>query len=285
MSDVVLGLGDLVFEHDALGCGVKRQRDDEEEDADDEEGAVVDAAGDDFAHFLRDDAGHGVSRLEEHAETFGDVGDRDLVASDEEDDHRFANDAAESEEDRGDDSGEGGRDDDTADGLKLVGTESEGGVAEVARHIVDGVFGESEDGGDGHEGKEAPGRKDVEAFDHREAGHPGEGLELAELPEEFAEDDDAEEAEDDRGNGTDKFDAGLDEVLLARSGDLVGVDRGTDAKGNGEDEGESGDVDGAEEKWEDAVEVVPVAVGDPVLAEDEGGEGLEGGDGLSWDQV
>src|SRR5712664_944972 len=73
-------------------------------EADHEESAVVNAAAHYFAHFLRDDAGHGVHRLKERAETLGEIGDRDPVSGAQQNHHGLANDATEPEQNRRDDS-------------------------------------------------------------------------------------------------------------------------------------------------------------------------------------
>ena len=106
----------------------------------------MNAAAHHLAHFLRDDAGHGVDRLEERAETFAEIGNLDAVSRAEQDDHRFADDAAKSEQNRGDDSGERRGHEDAPDGLKAIRAQRVGGFLEAARHIPQRIFREGEDG-------------------------------------------------------------------------------------------------------------------------------------------
>src|SRR5438045_2697434 len=58
---------------------VDSQCDGKEHQAHHEEGAVMSAAAHDFAHLLRDDAGHRVDRLKHRTETLAEIRDGDAV--------------------------------------------------------------------------------------------------------------------------------------------------------------------------------------------------------------
>ncbi len=192
----------------------------------------MEAAADDFSHLLGDDAGHGVGWLEENGEAFGEVGYLDTVAGAEEDDHGFSDDAAEGEHDGGEDAEEGSGQDDAEDCLAAGGAGGEGGLLDLSRDVPDGLAGQGEDGGNGHEGEQAGGGEGVELCLWRKEGYPAEPCGAGGLLKELPEDEDSEEAEDNCGDGGDEFNGGLDPEAFARRGQLFAIDGGTDADGD-----------------------------------------------------
>src|SRR3954471_19624179 len=64
-----------------------------------EQSAVVDAAANDLAHFLRDDSRHGVHRLKKCAESLCEIRNGDPVSGTQQHHHCFSDHAAESKQD------------------------------------------------------------------------------------------------------------------------------------------------------------------------------------------
>ncbi len=195
---------------------VDEQREDEEDDADHEERAVMDAAADHLAHLLRDDAGHRVHRLEDHAEPLGEIGNRDAIARAEQHDHRLADDAPEAEQDRRDDAGQRSRHDDAHDGLQPVRAERVGGFLEARGTLFSASSASEKIVGTAMSASRQPA---VRVFSRSLIGKPGTQLSHGDCdsgPQRLAEHGDAEETEHDRRNGRDELDVGLDEFLLLR---------------------------------------------------------------------
>ena len=74
------------------------ESDREQHEAHHEQRAVMDAAANHLAHFLRDDSRHGVHRLEKCAESLCEIRNGDPVSGAEQHHHRFSDDAAEPEQ-------------------------------------------------------------------------------------------------------------------------------------------------------------------------------------------
>ena len=85
---------------------VDPQSQNKKNEPDHEESAVMNAAAHNLPHFLGDDAGHGVHRLKERAEALGEIRNRDPIPGAEQNHHRLADDAAESKQDGGNNSGQ-----------------------------------------------------------------------------------------------------------------------------------------------------------------------------------
>src|SRR5262249_21360955 len=83
---------------------VDSEREHKENETDHEQRAIMNTASHDFAHFLRDDSGHGVDRLEKCAEPLSEIRDRDAVSRAKQNHHRLADYATETEQDRGNNS-------------------------------------------------------------------------------------------------------------------------------------------------------------------------------------
>src|SRR5262245_40599621 len=100
----------------------------------------MDTAAHHLTHFLRDDAGHGMDRLEESAETLAEIRDLDAVSRAEQHHHRLADDSTEPKQDRGNYSGERRRYEHSSDGLKAICTQRVGGFLEATGHVPQGIF-------------------------------------------------------------------------------------------------------------------------------------------------
>src|ERR1700730_10604675 len=121
-STVLIPLADrhAVTPHQFLRAIIRRQSDGKEDKADHEKGAIMNTAANDFAHFLSDDASHGVDWLKKGAQPLGEIWNRDSVSRAQQHHHRLADDATEPEQDRRHDAGKRGRHDDTPNGLKPI---------------------------------------------------------------------------------------------------------------------------------------------------------------------
>ncbi len=86
---------------DAARADIDEQGNREQHEADRKERAVVDGAGRHLAHFLRNDARHGMRWLRDYPDTEAEIWNRDLVSGYEKNHHRFTDYAAKSEQDCG----------------------------------------------------------------------------------------------------------------------------------------------------------------------------------------
>src|SRR6266480_5125023 len=95
LEDAAIMLSDAhaVPHHELLRAVVDGESDREQHKAHHEQRVVVDAAANDLAHFLRDDSGHGVHRLEKCAESLCEIRNSDPVSGAEQYHHSFAHDA------------------------------------------------------------------------------------------------------------------------------------------------------------------------------------------------
>src|SRR5262245_66256176 len=83
-----------VAHHKLLCAVVDRQSDGKQHKAHHEKRAVVNAAANYFTHFLRDDSGHGMHRLEKCAKSLCEIRDGDPVSGAEQSHHCFCDDEA-----------------------------------------------------------------------------------------------------------------------------------------------------------------------------------------------
>ena len=213
--------------------------------------------------------GHGVDRLEKRAEALAEIGNLDAVSRAEQDDHRFANDAAEPEQNRGDNSGKRSRHEHAPDGLQAIRAQRVGGFLEAARHVAQRIFREGENGRDGHQREECSGGKNIQPFADREKRNPAQPMRLRGGANRFPDDGDAEKPKHDRRNRGDEFDVRFDQSFLAARRDFAHVNRRGDANRDCEDERDRRDHDRADQQWPDAVPILPKTGRDPIASKQE----------------
>jgi len=95
-----------------------------------------------LAHFLRDNTGHGVDRLEKRPKSFREIGNLDPIPGAEQHHHCLTNDAAKAEQNGGDNAGKGRRHEHASDRLQAIRAQRIRGFLETAGHIPQGIFGE-----------------------------------------------------------------------------------------------------------------------------------------------
>ena len=129
-----------ITSHQFLRAIIRRQCDGKEDEPYHEEGAIMDAAANHFAHFLGDDASHGVDRLKQRAQPLGEIGNGDPISRAQQHDHGFANDPAEAEQDRRYNSGKGRGHDYAPDGLEAIRAKGVGSLEKTAWDIAQRVL-------------------------------------------------------------------------------------------------------------------------------------------------
>src|SRR5262249_15547998 len=95
----ILANAHAVAHDEFLRAVVDGKSDRKQQQAHHKQSAVVDAAADDLAHFLRDDSRHGVHRLEKCAESLSEIRNSDPVSGAQQHHHGFSNYPAEPEQD------------------------------------------------------------------------------------------------------------------------------------------------------------------------------------------
>src|SRR5262245_17232955 len=129
-----------------------------------EQRAVVDAAPNDLAHFLRDDSRHGVHWLEKRAESLCEIRNSDPVSGTEQHHHGFSNHAAESQQNCRNYSRQRRWHEYAENCLKSIRPQGVGSFLKTAGHIAQRVFGESKNGGHSHQGEQTTRGKNVESL-------------------------------------------------------------------------------------------------------------------------
>src|SRR4030095_16741851 len=161
-----------VTSDELLSAIIDREGDREEDKPYHEEGAIVNAAPNYFAHFLGNNSGHGVHRLEKSAEPLSEIRNCYPVSSTEQDDHRLANYATKPQQNRRYDSGKRRGHEHAHNRLEAIRAERIGSFLEAARHVTKRIFRQRKNGRHRHEGEQTTGRKNVEPLAAWKERHP-----------------------------------------------------------------------------------------------------------------
>jgi len=198
------------------------------------------AAGRHFAHFRSDGGGHGAHRRDEGFEAGEDSG---RVAGDHHHGHRFAQRATDTEHDGIENAAARRGDDHAPDDLPLGGAGGVGCFTERFGHRVKGIFGQRYDGGD---------------RDQRQQDSAGQGGQAGGQVEADAhggrEHEDANEPQHNGRDAGQDLDQRFEDLVDALRGDLANVNRGADAKGQGDHHREQGHDQRAADERQDAIQ-------------------------------